>query len=110
MVAIASAKSKGVCSKTIFPESTLAKSRISFMSAIKAAAATLMAVTYCFWVSFKAVFSTTFVNPKMAFIGVRISWLMFERNSCLAFTAFSAILVFSSALFLAIIKSFLDFT
>ena len=41
------------------------------------------------------------VIPTMAFIGVRISWLMFERNSLLAFVARSAFCRARSASLLA---------
>ena len=40
--------------------------------------------------------SVRFVRPMMPFIGVRISWLMFARNSLLTRLAFSASLRASS--------------
>ena len=92
---------KGICSKVIFPASTFAKSRMSLISTINASPLIFMAVKYSFCFADKSVFNTTFVNPIMAFIGVRISWLMFDRNCCFAFTASSAIRVASSAISVA---------
>ena len=82
---------KAVCSKVIFPASTFARSSISLMSTINASPLIFMAVKYSFCFAVRSVFNTTFVNPMIAFIGVRISWLIFERNCCFAFTASSAI-------------------
>ena len=64
---------KGVCSKTIFPASTFAKSRISLMSTINESPLIFMASKYSFCFMDKSVFDNTFVNPIIAFIGVRIS-------------------------------------
>ena len=64
---------KGVFSKTILPASTFAKSSMSFISTIKASPLIFIAVKYSFCLADNSVFNTTFVNPIIAFIGVRIS-------------------------------------
>ncbi len=92
---------KGICSNDIFPASTFARSRISLIKTIKASPLILMAFKYSFCLTDKSVFNTTLVKPIMAFIGVRISWLIFDKNCCLAFTASSAIIVAFSALLCA---------
>ncbi len=46
----------------------------------------------------------------MAFIGVRISWLILLKNCCFAFTASSAICVLCSALLFAFKSSFFAIT
>ncbi len=89
---------KGVCSKVIFPASTLARSSMSLISTINASPLILIAVKYSFCFAERSVFNTTLVNPIIAFIGVRISWLMFDKNCCFAFTASSAMRVALSAL------------
>ena len=91
----------GTISNTIFPASTFARSSMSFNNTISASPLSLMAVRYSFCSSVRVVLSTTFVNPMMAFIGVRISWLIFDKNCCLAFMAFSAKIVALSALLFA---------
>ena len=91
----------GICSKSILPASTFAKSNMSLISTINVSPLILMAVKYSFCLAVKSVFKTTFVNPIMAFMGVRISWLILDKNCCFAFTAFSAIIVAYSALFFA---------
>ena len=101
MAEIDAAILNGVCSKVIFPASTFAKSRMSLISTIKASPLILMASKYSFCLTDNSVFSKTLVNPIIAFIGVRISWLMFDKNCCLAFTAFSAVRVALSAFTLA---------
>ena len=89
---------KGVCSKVIFPASTFAKSSMSLINTIRASPDIFIADKYSFCFAVNSVFKSTFVNPMIAFIGVRISWLMFDKNCCFAFTAFSAINVALSAL------------
>ena len=95
----------GISSKLIFPESTFARSRMSLTSTIKESPLVFMAFKYSFCFSDNSVFNTTFVNPTMAFIGVRISWLMFDKNCCFDFMASSAICVFRSARSFAFINS-----
>ena len=92
---------KGICSKVIFPASTFARSSISLMSTIKASPLIFMDVRYSFCFADNSVFNNTFVNPIIAFIGVRISWLILDKNCCFVFTAFSAISVAFSALIFA---------
>ncbi len=87
----------GICSNVILPASTFAKSRISLMSTINASPLNLMASKYSFCFADIFVFNSTLVNPIIAFIGVRISWLMFDKNCCFAFTASFAIIVALSA-------------
>ena len=84
-------KLKGICSKTIFPASTFAKSKMSLIKTINASPLILIAEKYSFCFSVNSVFKSTFVKPIIAFIGVRISWLILERNCCLERTATSAI-------------------
>ena len=97
---------KGICSKVIFPEFTFAKSKISLIRTINASPLTFIAFKYSFCFSDNSVFNTTLVKPIIAFIGVLISWLIFDRNCCLAFTASSAICLSCSALLFATINSF----
>ena len=92
---------KGVCSNVIFPASTFARSSISLMSTINESPLIFMALKYSFCFNVKSVFNSTFVNPIIAFMGVRISWLMLDKNCCFDFTAFSAISVALSALLCA---------
>ena len=98
-------KLKEICSNVIFPASTLARSRMSLIKTINASPDILIAFKYSFWFLFKSVFNTTLVNPTIAFIGVLISWLIFDKNCCFAFTASSAICFSCSALFFAFSNS-----
>ena len=91
----------GIFSKVIFPESTFARSSISLINTINELPLNFIAFRYSLCFADKSVFKTTLVNPMMAFMGVRISWLMFDKNCCFAFTASSAIFVAISALLFA---------
>ena len=53
-------------------------------------AADLTVFRHCRWSSVSGVSRTSSVMPRMAFMGVRISWLTLARNSSLARLAASA--------------------
>ena len=53
-------------------------------------AADLTVSRHCRWSSVSGVSRTSSVMPRMAFMGVRISWLTLARNSSLARLAASA--------------------
>ncbi len=72
------------------PASILAKSRMSLMRPSRLSAADLTVVRYCRWSSVSGVSRASSVMPRMAFMGVRISWLTLARNSSLARFADSA--------------------
>ena len=72
------------------PASILAKSRMSLMIPRSASAADLTVVRYCRWSPVRKVSRARSVMPRMAFMGVRISWLTRARNSSFARLAASA--------------------
>ena len=82
--------SKSVGSSVILPASILEKSRMSLMIASRCMAApdTLSSCCNCLVLSGSR--RIRCVRPMMAFIGVRISWLMLARNELLARLALSA--------------------
>ena len=83
-------RSKSISSNSIRPASIFERSRISLRSPSKESADvfTNSRSSRCSLV--KSVASTSSVIPMMPFIGVRISWLMFARNSLFALLAASA--------------------
>ncbi len=100
MVETEVASLKEVLSKVIFPASTLARSSKSSMSKTNSSLLVLIAVKYSFCFCDNSDRDSTLVNPMIAFIGVRISWLMFDKNCCLALMASSALLsAFSNLVF-----------
>ena len=101
MVVIETAILKGVCINTIFPASTFARSRMSLIRKIKVSPLVLMADIYSSCFDERSVLNNTFVKPIIAFIGVRISWLMLDKNCCFDFIAFSAASIALCALFLS---------
>ena len=86
-------------SNSSFRASTFEKSRMSLIKSRSDAAEVFTVVRYSRCSAVNLVSKANSVMPTMAFIGVRISWLMFARNSLLARVA-------SSAFFLAISSSF----
>ena len=87
---IAVRRTKSIVSRCILPDSTFEKSRMSLMmvSSESADLNTSSAYSRCSVVS--SVSRRSSVMPTTPFIGVRISWLMFARNSLLAWLALSA--------------------
>ena len=77
-------RSKGRISTFIWPASTLEKSRISLMMASSEDPASLMVLTISRWSGASSSRDRICVRPRMAFIGVRNSWLMCARNWLLA--------------------------
>ena len=76
---------------SILPVSILDKSRISSIKLSRCWPALLIARASDWRCSPRlASYSNNCENPRIAFKGVRSSWLMFERNSVLALLAFSA--------------------
>ena len=77
-------RSTGTRSNAISPASILEKSKISLMTARSALPATwtLRSMPCCS--SLKAVRDSRYDRPSTAFIGVRISWLIFARKRLLA--------------------------
>ncbi len=86
-------------SNSNLPDSILEKSRISFITPIKVLADIMAFSTYSNCILFSLVLRNNSVKPIMPFRGVRISWLVLERNSDFALLA-------ASARFLACISSF----
>ena len=76
--------SKCTASRTSMPASILEKSRMSPMTPSRPRAAWFTLDTYPYCLSFRLVCRHRCDMPMMAFIGVRISWLMLARKS--AFT------------------------
>ncbi len=78
-------------STLIFPASIFEKSKISLIITNRLSALCVIAFKYLSW-SGRGVFSNnSLVIPTMAFIGVRISWLILAMNCCLSFADCSAI-------------------
>ena len=94
-----------------FLASILEKSRMSLMIAKRFLADESTVLTYSVCSSLKSVNLRISLNPITPFNGVRSSWLMVERNSLLALSAFlaSSILSLSSS-FMASISSLLSFS
>ena len=86
-----SATSKFTCSMVIFPASIFDKSRISLMMDNKASALVLIVVANSRCSGDKDVSHNRLIMPMTPFIGVRISWLIFARNSLLALAAIKAV-------------------
>ena len=89
---------------TILPDSMRDISSISLMMPSRCSADVLLFLRYSFTLS-DAVgsFMAMLFKPMMAFMGVRISWLMLDRNVVLALLASSAMVSASArASFLAI--------
>ena len=76
-------RSKSTFSRAILPASILEKSRMSLRIFNSSSAESLILARYsrC---CFGDASSPKRVNPRIAFIGVRISWLMLAKNSLLA--------------------------
>ena len=77
-------------SSSSLPASILEKSSRSLITLSRASAEDLTIVKYCLCSSEPEVSMASSVMPRMAFIGVRISWLTLARNSLLARLAASA--------------------
>ena len=73
-------KGNGTDSSSILPDSILARSRMSLMITSRLAPLFLITCRYFSCCSFNGDFISRLVRPTMAFIGVRISWLIFARN------------------------------
>ena len=83
-------RAKSVCSSARRPASIFDKSRMSLMmeSRCRAASLILLSRSPCSIVGDAR--CNRWVRPRMAFIGVRISWLMLARNALFARLALSA--------------------
>ncbi|CSB63909.1 Uncharacterised protein [Vibrio cholerae] len=79
-----SSRLKSIRSTLSLPASILEKSRMSLMMPSKFLADSLIRVTYLRCVVSSGVFNARCAIPKIAFIGVRISWLIFAKKSPLA--------------------------
>ena len=93
--------SYGTSMISIFPDSILEKSRMSLMMVRR-----FLPEARIWWIKSRAVGDISSRRaisaiPSTAFIGVRISWLMFARKSDLSFALFS-----TSALFASMLKLF----
>ena len=83
-------RANSICSSTSRRASILEKSSRSLISSRSAPAEDLTRVRYSRCSALSSVPSASSDRPMMAFIGVRISWLMLARNSLLARLAASA--------------------
>jgi len=83
--------SNGLDSKSSFPLSTLEKSRISFMIDNSESPLHLIVSKLLRCSGFSSVSRMRSAKPIMAFMGVRISWLILARKSDFALAADSAI-------------------
>ena len=81
--------SKRVRSSVSLPASIFEKSRMSLISESKVWPASKATVRYSRWRGLSSVSSTSSAMPRMAFIGVRISWLMLARKAPFAWFAAS---------------------
>ena len=81
---------KSATSSSSLPASILEKSSRSLIMPSRLSAADLTVFRYCRWSSVRGVSRARSVMPRMAFMGVRISWLTLARNSSLARFAASA--------------------
>jgi len=81
---ISPATAKGAVSSSRRPASIFEKSRISLTMRSSVSPLLRTSVSRSRWSAVRSESSTTPVNPRIPFMGVRISWLMFARNSLLA--------------------------
>ncbi len=88
---MSSTRSNSTCSSVRLRASTLDKSRISLTRVRRLSPARLKIRTYSCCSFVRGLSNSRSAMPMMAFIGVRISWLMLARNSDLARFAASAI-------------------
>src|ERR1035441_9338083 len=79
-----SRRSKSDESRSSLPASIFEKSRMSFRTFIRDAAQDLAMVSSSRCSGWRSPVSASSTIPRMPFIGVRISWLIFARNSLLA--------------------------
>jgi len=79
-------------SRTSFSDSSLLKSRISFIRESKVSPEYFRALRYSSWSGLGSISSKSCDIPITAFRGVLISWLMVDRNCCFAIAASSAII------------------
>ena len=86
----AARREKSAGSSSSLPASILEKSSRSLMMPSRLSAADLTVFRHCRWSSVRGVSRASSVMPRMAFMGVRISWLTLARNSSLARFAASA--------------------
>ena len=98
-------KLKGILSSSSLPASILEKSRMLLITASRASASLLIVVARFFWLSSSPVSRINSVIPIIPFMGVRISWLIFAKNSLFAFVAFSASVFAFSSCFSASFRS-----
>ena len=84
------ARSKGRGSRRNWPASILDRSSTSLRMASSDWPALRMRSTMSRWLGASCSRSSTWARPSTAFIGVRISWLMWARNSLLAALAAAA--------------------
>ncbi len=82
---------KVISSSSIFPASILLKSRISLIIASKFSPENFKRLRLSIWSSLGSSSSIRFVNPIIAFMGVRISWLIVLKNILFALDASSAL-------------------
>ena len=80
----ASRRSKACFSNSSFPASILEKSRMSLIIVNNASLLKRMVSTKSFCSKSRSVSLSRLVMPIMAFIGVRISWLILARKALLA--------------------------
>ncbi|MCW0416355.1 hypothetical protein NB689_002109 [Xanthomonas sacchari] len=90
MFSSSSLRSNGADSRSMRPDSILEKSRMSLMISSR-----LRADSSIFWIMScaacdSALCRSRYSMPRIAFIGVRISWLMLARKSLLDWLALSA--------------------
>ena len=88
--AIVSCTLNSMESRSSFPDSTLEKSRMSLMTPSRESPDDFSIPRYSRCSGTNSVFKTRSAMPRMPFSGVRISWLMFARNSLLTRLASSA--------------------
>ncbi len=86
----AALRSKSITSKSILPASIFEKSRMSLMMVSRLSAEDRTVSAYSLCSSSRSVSSSSPVMPMTPFMGVRISWDMFARNSDFARLASSA--------------------
>ena len=79
----ASRSRRGIGSRLSLPASILEKSRMSLRIARRESADDLTVCRYSNCSGFNCVSRASSVMPMIPFMGVRISWLMFARNSAL---------------------------
>ena len=93
--------------RTTFPLSIFETSKISFIKLSKCCPDAIIFLVYSLTFSgFSASLFNNVVNPRTAFIGVRISWDIFERNVVLELLAICAACNASANCLLCISRSF----